>query len=336
MLTLYTTAPASFEREPDEYRRVLLDAARWTERTGCRGLLVYSDNSLADPWATAQYLLANTERVVPMVAVQPAYMSPYTAARMISTLALLYGRGLDINLVTGGFGAHLRALDCRLDHDERYARLVEYASVMRSLLQARQPTSHAGRYYRFNAAGISPALPAELMPLFFLSGSSPAGVAAQQELGMVRFAYPLAIEEYRAGTDELRGTGIRIGVIARPDGARAWRLARERFPLDTEGERRHDLAARVVESSWHRRLSAEAMAAHEPRGAYWLYPFRAYRTFCPYLVGSYAEVAGALSAYVRLGVRAVILDEPYDEDDLGHAVHAIRMARPAAPTATVP
>ena len=202
MLTLYTTAPASFEREPDEYRRVLLDAARWTERTGCRGLLVYSDNSLADPWATAQYLLANTERVVPMVAVQPAYMSPYTAARMISTLALLYGRGLDINLVTGGFGAHLRALDCRLDHDERYARLVEYAGVMRSLLQARR--SARGRW-----SGTGPHRPMWSGPVAVRAARWPAGTRragagrSRRPGGAARFA---AMPALPPGT---RGTGGR-------------------------------------------------------------------------------------------------------------------------------
>jgi alkanesulfonate monooxygenase len=329
VLDLYTTAPSSVDRDPADYRRTLLDAARWTERAGCRGLLVYSDNSLADPWATAQYLLVHVERVVPMVAVQPEYMSPYTAARMVSTLALLHGRVLDINLVTGGFDGHLRALDCRLDHDERYGRMVEYGTLMHTLLTADRPTSYAGRHYRLHAAGISPQLPAGLMPRFFLSGSSPAGIAAQQQLGMRRFAYPLAAEDYPDDAETLRGTGIRIGIVARPDSSEAWSEARRRFPVDSTGEQYHDLASRVVESSWHRSLSAEAMASHQPRGAYWLYPFRAYKTFCPYLVGSYSEVADTLAAYLGRGVDAVILDEPHSQPDLDHAVHAVELAQRA-------
>ncbi|MEK8173446.1 hypothetical protein NKH77_44580 [Streptomyces sp. M19] len=59
---------------------------------------------------------------------------------------------------------------------------------------------------------------------------------------------------------------------------------------------------------------------------YWLYPFRAYKTFCPYLVGGYDEVADVLARYVALGVGVIILDELAEEDDLHHSMRAIERA----------
>jgi alkanesulfonate monooxygenase len=327
MVTVYTTAPTAVDSSPKEFRGHLLDVARWTEASGCRGLLVYSDNSLADPWAIAQMIVANTETIVPMVAVQPVYMSPFAAARAVSTIGLLYGRQLDINLVTGGFSGHLRALDCSLDHDSRYRRLIEYGTVLRTLLSSERPVSYSGEFYRLRAASLSPRLDPCLLPTFFLSGSSPAGAGAQRELGLLRFAYPRLIDEYSGDPGALRGTGIRIGVIARPDPGDAWAVARQRFPADPAGEKMHNLASRVAESSWHRTLSADAQRSAGELDVYWLYPFRSYSTFCPYFVGSYPQVAELLARYLTAGVEAVILDEPASDTDIGHALTAIGMAQ---------
>ena len=43
-------------------RRRVIEVARWSEDTGCTGILVYTDNSLVDPWLVAQIIIENTER----------------------------------------------------------------------------------------------------------------------------------------------------------------------------------------------------------------------------------------------------------------------------------
>jgi len=40
---------------------------------------------------------------VPLVAVQPVYMHPYSVAKMVSTLAFLHQRRVFLNMVAGGF-----------------------------------------------------------------------------------------------------------------------------------------------------------------------------------------------------------------------------------------
>jgi alkanesulfonate monooxygenase len=51
-----------------------------------------------------------------------------------------------------------------------------------------------------------------------------------------------------------------------------------------------------------------------------------YKTFCPYLVGSYSRVAGELARYISLGFRTVILDIPPDRDELAHTMEVFRRA----------
>jgi alkanesulfonate monooxygenase len=76
---VFSTCPPSKGREGAAYLQHVADVARWSEQAGCRGILVYSDNSLVDPWLVSQLIQA-TEALCPLVAVQPVYMHPHSAA----------------------------------------------------------------------------------------------------------------------------------------------------------------------------------------------------------------------------------------------------------------
>ena len=91
-LQIYSTCPQSKDVPADRYASAVAETARWSEAAGCTGMLVYTDNGIADPWLVAQTVLTATERLAPLVAVQPVYMHPYTAASMVSSLAYLHGR----------------------------------------------------------------------------------------------------------------------------------------------------------------------------------------------------------------------------------------------------
>ena len=329
MLTVYTTAPSSEGFSGGEFRRLAVNVARWTEAAGHRGLLVYTDNTLVDPWQVAQLVIEHTESVVPLVAVQPLFRHPFDVARAVSSLGFQYGRQVDLNLVTGGFARHMRELGDTLDHDRRYLRLVEYGRVVEKLLAGGPPISHLGEFYELAGVRLTIPLPSELSPRTYLSGSSEGCVEATRALGAIRLFYPRFVNDYAGMADVLRGNGIRLGIIARERTDEAWRVAHERFPDDQLGEQLHDLAAGAVESHWHRKLSAEAQHSALPQEGYWLYPFRTYKTFCPYLVGSYQEVAEAMGRYLRFGVAVLVLDVPHDEDDLHHTGIALRLAERA-------
>lgn len=329
-IELFSTCPQSRGMscgEGADYLRQVAEVSRWSERAGCRGTLIYTDNALVDPWLVAQLVLQSTEQLCPLVAVQPLYMHPYSAAKMVASLGFLHGRQLYVNLVAGGFVTDLRSLADEMDHDERYRRLVEYGTILRTLLESDRPCSFDGDFYQVRNLRLTPSLPPDLRPPLFVSGSSPAGMAAAHALDATAVKYPQRVTE-EAGLENAGTTriGMRIGIIARPNAEDAWRVALERFPEDRRGQITHKLAMRVSDSHWHQELSDLGGVDYSDEHPYWLRPFENYKTFCPYLVGSYDRAGDELRRYIAKGFRTFILDIPQAEEDLVHVAAAFEAA----------
>src|SRR6266700_2374943 len=213
-LETFSTCPQISVVPKESYLHNVIDVAKWSEEHGCRGILVYTDNSQADPWVIAQ--------------------------------------------------------------------------IIKQFVASPDAVSFSGEFYTVNNLRLTPPLPPELFPVSFISGSSEAGLSAAQAIGATAIKYPkpaneCAQEPPDAGLD----SGIRVGVIARADEGEAWRVALQRFPEDRKGQLTHQLAMKVSDSSWHHQLSEMAKETKSDHNPYWLVPFENYKTFCPYLVGSY-------------------------------------------------
>jgi len=215
-ISVFSTCPPSNLAQPATYLGQVIDIARWSEAAGCEGILIYTDNGLVDPWLVAQTVITHTERLCPLVAVQPMYMHPYAVAKMVASLGFLYGRRVYINMVAGGFTNDLNALNDATPHDERYTRLIEYTSLVMDLLRSPQPVTRQGRYYRVTNLKMTPPLPADLLPGVFVSGSSAAGLDAARAVGGTAVQYPKPAADY-VGQSAIGVTesGIRIGIVAR-------------------------------------------------------------------------------------------------------------------------
>jgi alkanesulfonate monooxygenase len=321
-LKIFSTCPSSILAEPATCRRQLNDIARWSEEAGCEGILVVTDNAQLDPWLVSQAIVEATERLCPLVAVQPVYMHPYSVAKMVTSIACLYDRRVYLNMVAGGFKNDLAALNDLTPHDERYARLVEYTSIIQSLLRSADAVRFEGRYYKVSNLKLTPPLSAGLQPGILVSGSSPAGMDAARLLGATPVEYPKPPAEYApAAPGSTAASGIRIGIIARSADDEAWAAARARYPEDRKGQLAHQMAMKVSDSSWHRQLSALAQAAPQAQAQnpYWLVPFENYKAVCPFLVGSYERVAHEVARYVEAGYGTFILDVPPNREELRHA-----------------
>lgn len=319
---VFSTCPPSSTAHLPSYRQQVIDVARWSEASGCTGILVYSDNSQLDAWLVSDTIIRNTTALCPLIAVQPIYMHPYTVAKAISSIGALSDRRIYLNMVAGGFKNDLTALNDTTPHDRRYDRLVEYTQIVRELLESPGPVSFNGSFYQIDKLKLTPPLDPRLLPGIFISGSSDAGLAAARALGATAIKYPKPAAE-EPGADPGLDCGIRVGVIARPDASEAWAVARARFPEDRKGQLTRQLATRVSDSQWHQQL---ASLDTEDRSVYWLVPFNNYKTMCPYLVGSYEEVAAEMSAFFAGGYRTVILDVPAAPDDLEHTFAAFELA----------
>ncbi|MCD2192129.1 LLM class flavin-dependent oxidoreductase [Actinomycetospora endophytica] len=328
---IYSTCPQSKDVPAGEYARAVADTARWSEAAGCTGMLVYTDNGIADPWLVSQQVITATERLAPLVAVQPVYMHPFTAASMVSSLAYLHGRSVHLNMLAGGFRNDLLALGDPTEHDDRYARTTEYSQILMGLLRG-ETVTREGRWHQVHNLKLAPTLPADLMPEVLISGSSPAGRAAAADIGAVPIRYPEPLGAETA--DAPTGGGVRVGVVAREDTAEAWKVAEERFPTDRKGQIAHSMAMKASDSQWHQQLSAAAQTQEvtddgEP-DPFWLGPFQNYQTFCPYLVGSYDRVAAAITHYLAQGTRVFVLDIPPSLEELEHIGEVFRRAGVAA------
>src|SRR5262249_59504633 len=162
------------------YLERVAQVARWSDAAGYRGMLVYTDNGLVDPWLVSQVILQQTQQLCPLVAVQPIYMHPYSAAKMVVSLGFLHGRRIYLNIVAGGFKNDLLALGDSTPHDERDKRAVEYTLIVKALLSGAEPVTFEGRYYRVENLRMTPTLPPELAPGILISGSSEAGARAAE------------------------------------------------------------------------------------------------------------------------------------------------------------
>jgi alkanesulfonate monooxygenase len=329
-IEIFSTCPQSAIADRRSYLRDVIDVAQWSERAGCTGILVYSDNSQVDPWLLSQVILENTKCLCPLLAVQPVYMHPYTAAKMISTMGFLFQRRMYLNMVAGGFKNDLVALHEQTPHDARYARLIEYTTIVKRLLTGSSPVSYGGEFYQVDNLRMVPPLDPELAPGIFVSGSSESGLAAAKALQATAIHYPEPSGQYsdRFLEDSINH-GIRIGIVARESGTAAWEVAHKYFPEDRKGQLTQQVAMKVSDSEWHRQLSK--LGETTDANPYWLVPFQNYKTFCPYLVGSYEQVASELQAYIRCGIRTFILDIPRNEEDFIHINAAFRRALESSP-----
>jgi alkanesulfonate monooxygenase len=326
---VFSTCPES-RRAGDDYVERVVEIARWSDAVGCRGMLIYTDNGLVDPWLLAHLVLRNTERLCPLVAVQPIYMHPYAAAKMVASLAFLHRRRIYLNMVAGGFRNDLLALDDPTEHDDRYDRLVEYTTIIHGVLRSRGSFSFAGKYYRVKNLKMTPPVPDDLMPGTLVSGSSDAGLEAARAIGAVAVKYPRPpAEENARAPSEAIDFGMRVGIIARETSREAWDVAYELFPNSRKGQITHSLAMKTSDSSWHEQLSELGEYTAEHESPYWLGPFENYKTFCPYLVGSYEVVSGELRAYLERGFRTFILDIPPSQEELLHTSRAFTTAADA-------
>lgn len=303
----------------------VVDVARWSDEAGCTAILVFSDNSMLDPWVVAQIIIRYTKSICPLVAIQPIYMHPYTVAKQLVTLGLLYNRRVDLNMVAGGFKNDLVALNDTTAHDQRYERLVEYTTIVKHLVCSSDAFTFEGNHYSVKQLKLKAILPEEIRPRIFVSGSSEAGFGAAKALGATAVQYPgPAVEGGHVSHPHGVRTGIRVGVVARLQNEDAWNVAHQRFPVNRKGQVTRQLATKTSDSVWHRQLSS--LAEHAEDNPYWLVPFENYKTMCPYLVGDYRTVGEELSKYMAMGHGTFILDVPGDAEELWHTRRALDYA----------
>ncbi len=318
---LFTVNPRS--TDPRTYWSGVTRTFELSERHGFSGVLIFTGNdTFVEPWVAAQHLLMTTRHLIPLVAVNPLYMHPFTVAKLVSSFAYTYGRPTWLNLVTGAAVSYLTSIGDRSDHDTRYLRLAEYVQVLRRLW-AESRVSLDGGFYKLDKVQLLPRIPAQLAPQLLLSGQSPAARAVAREQGArcMQMLPPSLLAGLTADV-----AGIHFGIITRQDEADAWAAAEQRFPASPEAQQMLELAMANTDSQWKRRLLEVATRGEPQAPGYWLEPFRNLHADCPTFVGSHRQVADLLRGLAGAGIDTIVLDLPMHEEEVAETARAIALA----------
>lgn len=322
-LEVFGTATVPRLPPAHEFHPWLARLTRRAESHGFTGLLVFYDHMILDPWTVAGLVLQQSSTLVPLVAVQPYALPPFTAAKTIASLASLYRRRIDLNIVTGAAPEELDQVRDRLEHDQRYARATEYVALLRRLLSSDEPVTWDGEHYRFRNLQTNSTLPEHLRPRVFVPGSSDAGRRLAAQVGDVMITHPEPVDRFAesfvaARLDSGQEIGVRVGLVARETAEEAWAVATDGHRVD-RAARLRTLLKRESTSDWNRRMALLASEADVFDGVYWTGPYSTGRTGAPILVGSYDQVAEYVGRYLTLGVTKLLLTKVDTEDEFRHA-----------------
>ncbi|WP_405059127.1 LLM class flavin-dependent oxidoreductase [Kribbella sp. NBC_01505] len=289
---------------------------------GFTGILAHTGNdTLVNPWLVGQHALAMSQRLRPLIAVNPVYHHPFAVAQFVSSLSYCYGRGLFLNFVAGTSIPDRLALGDDVDHDLRYARLSEYGAIVLRLLESSAPIDVTGEFYGLSRARLPQPTTPESRPVAFVAGQSPAARHCAETLAAVRIQ--LLSPGVPADGD---GLGMYGGLIVRETVEEAWRVALLRYPTDDGLERAAASALRYTDAVWRRAAFAATVDGTDTPPWFWTGPMRSMRADCPFLVGDVETLAGVVAAHRRAGVTSFIFDLAPEETDFAWAARMLERA----------
>jgi alkanesulfonate monooxygenase SsuD/methylene tetrahydromethanopterin reductase-like flavin-dependent oxidoreductase (luciferase family) len=311
VVELYWQFPQPLKEEKDYIKYLAL--VKQMEDHSFTGCLITEHISSLNPWVLAISMLQMTKNFIPLVAAQPYTMKPTTAASIIRTIAQIYSRKVNINLITGFHQSDLDQICDPLNKEQRYRRLGEYAEILRSLLISNEPYYFKGEYYQYQGLQAYCKIDPDLMPRFCIpmtNGSVESLEAIRNHANTV-LVMPESISHfesfYRSQLSGVRGNiGIKFSVIARA----LSQLAMDQF-------KREDAHIRVRTMKKNIQINTYGLSVGEEEV---YYPGVDHNG--AYIVGSYGQVCDYLMKFVSMGVRMFVIPNIRTLEDIEH-VHAV-------------
>jgi alkanesulfonate monooxygenase len=308
--------------QPD-YLRAL---ARAHEVSGFDKVLIPHSSSMADGFILADQTLAATERLGVLLAHRPGFVAPTIAARKFATIDAFHPGRIALHTITGGDDADQARDGDWLDKAARYRRSGEFLQVVKQEWSAAEPFDHEGEFFRVKGAWSSVRPRGGHIPVYFGGASADAvRVAAEHADVYALWGEPLAgvrerIEQVQTAAAE-HGRSLRFSVSLRPIVAAteqaAWERAREilRVTEERAGAFTKGFPTQRNEGSERLLRFAADRDVHDER----LFTALARATGAAgnstALVGTPAQVADALLAYVDAGATTLLIRgyEPYND-----------------------
>ncbi|MGW5382579.1 LLM class flavin-dependent oxidoreductase [Nocardia sp. NPDC003963] len=300
------------------------------ELSGLDGVVVPYDPAGEESWVVAGSALRQTRHLRVGVEFHPAFGTPVYAAKLSATLQRLSAGRLDWRLRVETDAADAAALGDRVTGADRYRRAAEFLTVARGVWNEEQVLpgrfggtgfEFAGDYYDVVDGGFRGILSGLPFPLVHLSGVSAAAIELSAEHGDVHiFAETAAgidgaVAALREAANRFGRTvraGLALPIIARESADEAWaRVLRQWREVRPEAD---DAEVRALALDGFRWSGFDRIGYPRSIG----------------LVGSYAQVARALSDYRRRGLEIFELTgHPHIEELHRAGEHLLHLADPA-------
>jgi alkanesulfonate monooxygenase len=288
---------------------------RAAEESGIDSVLVDFGWSKPDPILLAGALGAAAGKVKFIIAHRSGLTCPTSFVQQVNTLSSLIAGRFSLNIVAGHSPDEQRSYGDFLNHDERYERTEEFLSICHAFWKRNGPVAFDGRHYRVENGRLNtPFVSSErTFPELYIAGNSEAAerLAITQGSCWMRLAEPPeavaghAVKMLRCGKE----IGLRCSVIARRTREEALNAARE---LLAGADTKHD--DHLTESRFVRKSDSVsinhlfALAETEWLSKWlWTGAVRSHGAPAIAIVGSAAEVAGALLEYGDAGVSQFII-----------------------------
>lgn len=220
------------------YIDYLAEIARAAEISGFQGGLIPSFPMTDEPWAVSSFLARETRTFRFMIAFQPGFLNPVTAARMTASLQRATGGRALFNIITGGGGPAQLWWGDSVAHDDRYQRTQEFLDVLRGVWQG-GPFNYQGKFYQVNDAGLAEPLNHESFPEIYFSGSSDAALASASQHADYYLSWLEPFAQLKEKFDRVKQRtqtlgrkikcAVRVDIIARPTEEEAWAEVRKGF-----------------------------------------------------------------------------------------------------------
>lgn len=300
------------------------EVARAAEIAGFHGGLIPSFPMTDEPWAISSFLARETRTFRFMIAFQPGFLNPVTAARMTASLQRATNGRTVFNIITGGGGPAQLWWGDVAPHDDRYARTTEFLDVLRGLWQGGS-FSHHGKFYQVENGSLPVQLLGQEFPEIYFSGSSDAALASASKHADFYLSWLEPFDQLKEKFDRVKERtdklgrkircAVRVDIIARRTEEEAWREVRRGFEnLDDAARERYKRFAQQTGDS----VGASRQRSNAPQ------ELKDYRDFIIHpnvwsglsllrggqtqgIVGSYEQVAERLDDLVKLGADAFIL-----------------------------
>ncbi|KAB7789111.1 LLM class flavin-dependent oxidoreductase [Bifidobacterium cebidarum] len=119
-----------------------------------------------DAWTVSAGLAATTQRLTILAALRPVYKLPTIVAKEAVTLANISHGRFAINIVSGWWQEEARQYGGTFpEHDDRYARTLEFVKVLQGLWSEPSPFTFHGDYYDYENTWAEPK-PNPRIPLY--------------------------------------------------------------------------------------------------------------------------------------------------------------------------